>query len=236
MSNASENSTQPSPRSLELLRERVELTAQLHRLTRSTKLYRYRPYAKQREFHAAGAIHRERLLMAANQVGKTLAGAAEAAFHLTGRYPDWWQGKRWERPVKGWAGSESSELTRDGVQRMLVGPPKIEAEWGTGLIPGSDLVEWARRQGVPDSLDGVVVKHVSGGVSTLGFKSYDQGRTRWQAETLDFVWFDEEPPMDLYTEGLTRTNATQGIVWLTFTPLLGMSEVVHSFDEACGPL
>ena len=44
--------------------------------------------------------------MAANQVGKTLAGAAEAAFHLTGRYPDWWQGKRWERPVKGWAGSE----------------------------------------------------------------------------------------------------------------------------------
>src|SRR5215831_20581741 len=97
----------------------------------------------------------------------------------------------------GWAGSESNELTRDGVQRMLVGPPKIEAEWGTGLIPGSDLVEWARRQGVPDSLDGVVVKHVSGGVSTLGFKSYDQGRTRWQAETLDFVWFDEEPPMDL---------------------------------------
>ena len=120
---------------MELLRERVELTAQLHRLTRSTKLYRYRPYAKQREFHAAGAIHRERLLMAANQVGKTLAGAAEAAFHLTGRYPDWWQGKRWERPVKGWAGSESSELTRDGVQRMLVGPPKIEAEWGHGADP-----------------------------------------------------------------------------------------------------
>jgi hypothetical protein len=67
---------------------------------------------------------------------------------------------------------------------MLVGPPKIEGEWGTGLIPGSDLVEWARRQGVPDSLDGVVVRHASGGVSTLGFKSYDQGRTRWQAETL----------------------------------------------------
>jgi phage terminase large subunit-like protein len=174
--------------------------------------------------------------MAANQVGKTLAGAAEAAFHLTGRYPDWWQGKRWERPVKGWAGSESGELTRDGVQRMLVGPPKIEAEWGTGLIPGADLVDWARRQGVPDSLDGVVVKHVSGGVSTLGFKSYDQGRTRWQAETLDFVWFDEEPPADLYTEGLTRTNATQGIVWLTFTPLLGMSEVIHAFDDECGPL
>ena len=64
---------------------RPPLTQELHRRTRATKLLRYRPYAKQREFHAAGAIHRERLLMAANQVGKTLAGAAEAAFHLTGR-------------------------------------------------------------------------------------------------------------------------------------------------------
>ena len=89
----------------------------------------------------------------------------------------------------------------------------------SGPIPSSASREpkgWARRAGVPDAVDGVAVQHVSGGRSTLGFKSYDQGRAKWQAETLDFVWFDEEPPMDLYTEGLTRTNATQGIVWLTF--------------------
>ena len=173
------NSTQPLPTNSDLLRELATLTSELHRRTRGTKLFRYQPYAKQREFHAAGAVHRERLLMAANQVGKTLAGACESAFH----YPPWWPGKRWDRPVKGWAGSESSELTRDGVQRMLVGPPKIEAQWGTGLIPAADLMDWARRPGVPDALDGVVVKHVSGGTSTLGFKSYDQGRTRWQATT-----------------------------------------------------
>jgi hypothetical protein len=155
-------------------------------------------------------VHRERLLMAANQVGKTLAGACEAAFHLTGLYPAWWEGKRWERPVKGWAGSESTELTRDGVQRMLVGPPKIEAEWGTGLIPASELRDRKRRQGVADALDGVLVHHVSGGVSTLGFKSYDQGRTRWQAETLDFVWFDEEPAMDLYTETMRHLRKRMG--------------------------
>ena len=127
--NVSPSLTQPSPTNSDLLRELADLTQELLRRTRGTKLFRYRPYPKQREFHAAGARHRERLLMAANQVGKTLAGACEAA------YPDWWEGKRWERPVKGWAGSESTELTRDGVQRMLVGPPKIEAEWGTGLIP-----------------------------------------------------------------------------------------------------
>jgi phage terminase large subunit-like protein len=83
--------------------------------------------------------------------------------------------------------------------------------------------------GVPDALDSVVVQHVSGGQSTLGFKSYDQGRQKWQGETLDFVWFDEEPPYAIYTEGLTRTNATAGITLITFTPLLGMSEVVRMF-------
>jgi len=91
--------------------------------------------------------------------------------------------------------------------------PKDEAQWGTGLIPDDDLVGWGRRQGVPDALDNVIVNHVSGGKSVLGFKAYEQGRTKWQSETLDFIWFDEEPPQDIYFEGLTRTNATEGIVW-----------------------
>jgi phage terminase large subunit-like protein len=114
--------------------------------------------------------------------------------------------------------------------------PKDQSQWGTGLIPGDDLVDWARRQGVPDALDSVIVKHVSGGNSTLGFKSYDQGRTKWQGETLDFVWFDEEPNLDVYIEGLTRTNATGGMVYLTFTPLRGVSDVVYSFISEFGQL
>lgn len=199
-----------------------------------TKLLRYRPYPKQAAFHAAGAVHRERLLMAGNQVGKTFCGGAEAAYHATGRYPDWWTGRRWDRPTRGWAGSKTGEVTRDGVQRILIGEPKDKGQWGTGSIPGDDLKDWSLRQGVPDAVDSVLINHVSGGVSTIGFKSYDQGREKWQGETLDYTWFDEEPPLDIYTEGLTRTNATDGIVWMTFTPLLGMSEVVHMFVEDCG--
>ena len=110
----------------------MSATQERHRRIRNTKLYRYRPYPKQREFHAAGRVHRERLLMAANQTGKTTAGAAEAAYHLTGAYPDWWEGRRWVRPVTAWAGSETAEVTRDGVQRLLVGSPKIESEWEQG--------------------------------------------------------------------------------------------------------
>jgi len=103
------------------------------------RLRNYAPYTKQAEFHAAGATVRERLLMAGNQLGKTFCGACEAAIHLTGLYPEWWQGRRFDHPVRAWAGSETGEVTRDGVQRLLVGEPKNETEWGTGMIPGDHI-------------------------------------------------------------------------------------------------
>jgi phage terminase large subunit-like protein len=209
--------------------EFISLLEERKRRKDRRKLTEYRPYAKQRDFHGKGLTDRERLLMAANQVGKTFCGAAEAAIHLTGQYPEWWTGRRWDRPVRAWGGSKTGEVTRDGVQRYLIGEPKDESQWGTGAIPGDCLLDWGRRQGVADALDNAIVRHVSGGTSTLGFKSYDQGRQKWQSETLDFVWFDEEPPMDIYMEGLTRTNATGGMTFITFTPLLGMSDVVAMF-------
>lgn len=194
-----------------------------------TNLLRYSPYPKQIEFHANGATHRERLFMAGNQLGKTLAGAAEMAMHLTGRYPEWWHGRRFDGPVVALAGSETAELTRQGVQRLLLGPPMDERVWGTGLIPGDDIAYWTRRQGVANAVDTVVVKHVSGGRSTIGLKSYDQGRAKWQADTVHVVWLDEEPALDIYMEALTRTNATGGMLYLTCTPLLGMSDVIMLF-------
>ena len=174
-------------------------------------------------------MKRERLFMAGNQLGKTLAGAAEAAIHLTGEYPKGWQGRRFGKPIAMLAGSESYELTRDGVQRLLVGPPMSEEEWGTGYIPKGCIVGTTRRSGVSGALDTVTVKHTSGGVSTVFFKAYEQGRGKWQAATVDYVWFDEEPPEDVYFEGITRTNATQGSVAVTFTPLKGMSSVVARY-------
>ncbi len=195
----------------------------------TNRLRTYRPYAKQREFHRNGALFRERLLIAANQVGKTWAGAAEAAMHLTGQYPDWWEGRRWDRPIVMLAGSETYDLTRDGIQRLMIGPPDQEENWGTGSIPQSCLRARTRRAGVANSLDSVTVQHISGGLSSLGFKAYEQGRGKWQANTVDYVWFDEEPPEDVYIEGITRTNATGGSVAVTFTPLLGMSNVVARY-------
>jgi phage terminase large subunit-like protein len=200
------------------------------RRTRENKLANYQPYAKQKDFHAAGASFSERLLSAGNQLGKTWAGANEMAIHLTGLYPWWWMGRRFFNAVRALAGSESAELTTKGVQRLLLGPPEVEALWGTGAIPKSCILKIKKKPGVPNAIASVAVRHVpTGGISVLKFLSYDQGRTKWQADTVDIVWFDEEPPYDIYTEGMTRTNATKGIVFLTFTPLKGMSETVERF-------
>lgn len=167
--------------------------------------------------------------MAGNQLGKTVAGAAEAAMHLTGRYPDWWDGLRFDRPITMLAGSNSYELTRDGIQRLLIGPPMDESAWGTGYIPADEIIKTTRRSGVSGALDTVTVQYVSGGASTLLLKAYEQGREKWQANTVDYVWDDEEPPEDVYIEGITRTNATGGSIAVTFTPLKGMSAVVGRY-------
>jgi phage terminase large subunit-like protein len=190
------------------------------------KLAYYRPYPKQVAFHAAGVRCRERLLVAANQSGKSLAGAMECAMHATGRYPDWWKGRRFDKPTIGWGAGTTNETTRDTVQRILVGRP---GQPGTAAIPKDAIIDLVSARGTPDLLDSIKVTHVSGGVSVIGLKSYQRGRESFQGETLDYLWFDEEPPADIFTEGLTRTNVNQGPVWVTFTPLLGMSETVRRF-------
>jgi len=207
----------------------LRLQREQQRRLKANRLRDYKPYLKQREFHEAGAQHRERLFMAGNQLGKTVAGSFEWAMHLTGKYPDWWAGRRFDEPGRYWAAGETRVSTRDTIQKLLLGEPEKEEEWGTGAIPGVDIIDTNRAMGVANALDSVTVKHVSGGSCTLLFKAYEQGRGKWQGDTLNGVWFDEEPPQDIYTEGLTRTNATNGIVMLTFTPLKGMSDVVQMF-------
>ena len=101
--------------------ERKVLSAVLKRIDQR-KLYRYRPYSWQQEFHDAGADNSQRLLMAANGVGKTLCGAVELAMHLTGRYPPWWKGRVFKKPILAWVGSISNQTQRDYTQPALMGP------------------------------------------------------------------------------------------------------------------
>lgn len=212
----------------------AEITRQLNR----RQLYLYKPYPKQIEFHNATAlipesIVSERLLMAGNQLGKTLSAGAETAMHLTGEYPVWFRGRKFREPVQAWAGGKNGQSVRDTVQRILLGQVN---EIGTGMIPGNKIVDYKKAvHGVADQIETVFVRHVTGGTSRLTLKTYDQGRERWQGETLHFVWFDEEPDLDIYSEGKTRVQVKKGMVFLTFTPLLGMSNVVVRFLQEKPP-
>ena len=194
-------------------------------------------YAKHLEFFEAGAKYRERCFMAANRVGKTLgAGGYETAAHLTGQYPDWWRGRRFDKPVKWWAAGKTNETTRDIVQATLLGQIAQRDGRkhfdGTGVIPGETLGQATWKQGVSDLVDTIKVRHTSGGWSTLGLKSYNQGRGSFEGTSQHGIWLDEEPPLDVYGECIIRTATTNGIVMLTFTPLAGMSDVVMSFLPA----
>lgn len=184
-------------------------------------------YPRHMEFFSAGARYRERCFMAGNRVGKTEgAGGYETALHLTGDYPDWWEGKRFDRPVKAWAAGDTNETTRDILQYKLLGAPGREGE---GLIPKSRIVKTTPRSGIPGAVLDVYVEHNAGGLSVLTLKSYEQGRKKFQGTEIDLIWLDEEPPQDVYSECVTRTMTTGGIVYVTFTPLEGLSEVVMSF-------
>ena len=97
------------------------------------------------------------------------------------------------------------------------------------MVPGERLGPVTWKHGVSDLADTVKVQHVSGGWSTLGFKSYQQGRGSFEGTAQDGIWLDEEPPLDVYGERIVRTATTDGVVLLTFTPLEGMSEVVIGF-------
>ncbi len=218
---------EPSPKQQELLKLLAELNAQ----RRENMLANYHPTPKQIEFHTAG-IYRERLLMAANQSGKTMGAGAEVAYHMTGEYPKWWKGRRFHKATIGWALGPTNESTRDNPQRMLLGRAP---DWGTGMIPKKELVgEPTRARGVADAIDSFRVRHRTGGISQCYFKSYERGREKLQGETLDWAWLDEEPPAPIYMEIMTRTNRRQGPIFITASPLKGITEVIGRFLEISG--
>jgi phage terminase large subunit-like protein len=189
--------------------------------------YDYTKYPKHLKFFAQGAIHRERLFMAANRVGKSVCGGYEAACHLTGLYPEWWEGKRFDHPTEGWAAGNTGQTTRDILQDILTGYPS--STLGSGMIRGDLILQTRRRSGISDAIDTVKVKHVSGGESILGFKSYDQKRKSFEGTGKHFIWLDEECPQDVHNECLLRTMTTNGVVYVTFTPLQGMTMFIQDF-------
>ncbi|MCA1474769.1 terminase family protein [Bradyrhizobium sp. NBAIM08] len=178
-------------------------------------------YPSQKAFFMAGSsgVH-QRLIYGGNQSGKTLSAAFEVALHMTGDYPYWWTGKRFDKPVRVWAVGESGQLVRDTLQKKLCG----DDEFGTGMIP---LESFGKKPvmvpGGTGAIDTMFVTHqtdgVADGTSSLTFKSFEMRREKLQGESVDLIWIDERPSEDIYSELLARTSATDGHLIVSFTPV-----------------
>lgn len=195
-------------------------------------------YPWQNKFIGATASHRACLLMAANRVGKTYTGCLIDAAHATGKYPDDWQGHKFEHAPLIWILGYSGEKIRDLLQKPLVGA------YGNGVIEGGlihkDLIiDVIPMMGTPRAVREVKVRHVSGGTTRIQFWSYTQGQHALMGDSVDWYHIDEEPQDgQIYPQVLTRTatgdrgRGGRGI--LTFTPENGRTELVISFMDKPG--
>jgi len=195
----------------------------------------YTPSDKQKAFHDLGEHAIERLFLAGNRTGKTFCGCLEDAIHLTGRYPSWWKGHRFNHPIICWVASENYEITRNVLQFKLLGGYSQNNGFTQGLIHQDLIVKKAMLSGVTGAVDFVHIKHISGGVSTLYFKSYQQGREKFQGARCHLIHLDEEPPHSIFIECQMRLSDVdgfgQGRLMLTMTPLKGYTEMTAYFLE-----
>ncbi len=206
-------------------------------------------YPKHLQFFKAGNQFDERLAICGNRIGKTEGLLCyETTLHVTGRYPDWWEGRRFTRPINAWLAGKTGETTRDILQFKLLGRMQRDPEkggrqamgLGTGMIPADAIITTSPKTGLPDAIDTVWIRHELGGASQITFKSYGKDRDSFEGTERDLIGLDEEPPADVDDECSMRLMATRpgergGLKIITFTPLEGYTEVVKRFLESTNP-
>ena len=213
-----------------------DLKAQFEDLVISTRddmefnqLRYFRPFEHQQRFFETGHSDR-RGILAANRIGKTVSTCFETAMHLTGQYPTWWTGKRFNKPITAMVAGEGWSQVALVLQNELLGTQdvKISDRLGTGAIPRNAIrFETLRNDGA--NCIGAEIKHVSGGHSYLLFANYTQEVRQMQGFKLNLAVFDEQPPDEFFSEIVTRTATTQGQVLCSFTPLKGLNGLVSKF-------
>lgn len=177
-----------------------------------------------KNYRAAGVYH--------HNTGKTESGGGyELVLHLTGRYPDWWEGALFDAPIRAWAAGDTSKTVRDIIQYKLLG---AYGKFGTGLIPADDIVKFTTKTGVAEAIDTITVKHydpdgIYDGESYLVLKSYDQGRESFQGTEQDVIWLDEESDEAIRGECVMRLMTTNGLLIETMTPLKGITPLIQTY-------
>ena len=168
-------------------------------------------HLKQLAFHKCQK--KNRWVFGGNRSGKTECGAVESVYMARGIHPY----RENKDNVFGWVVSLSQQVQRDVAQSKILS--YINPSWIEDVSMLSGKKE-SLKYGV---IDQIRIKNVFGGISVIGFKSCDQGREKFQGSSLDFVWFDEEPPEDIYDECRMRVLDKCGDIFGTMTPLKGLT-------------
>ena len=205
------------------MREIVEkiksIEAELEKRKKTDALARYNTgdkiHKKQVEFHKC--LKRNRWVFGGNRSGKTECGAVECVYMARGNHPY----RQNRKDTIGWVVSLSQQVQRDVAQKKIL--HYLRPDWI------DEVVMLSGRKDAPESgvIDFIRVRNVFGGISVIGFKSCDQGREKFQGASLDFVWFDEEPPKDIYLECRMRVLDKKGDIFATMTPLKGLTFVYN---------
>lgn len=170
------------------------------------KIDYYRPHKKQLAFHQSQK--RKRIFFGGNGAGKTFAGAAELYYFVSGKHP---YRKDIQIPCDAWVISVDFPTSKGVAERKV-----------KELFPIDEIKKWHEGDRILELKNG----------STVGFKSSDSGRTKFQGTRKRLLWFDEESPEDIYDECLARQHANQPLdVIFTMTPLLGMSFMYERLFE-----
>ncbi len=173
-------------------------------------------HAKQLEFHKS--LKRNRWAFGGNRSGKTECGAVETVWLARGIHP-----YRPNKPnVRGWVVSLSTRVQKDVAQQKVLS--YLQKDWIEDIV----MVSGKKSNAESGVIESILVRNVFGGISVIGFKSCEEGREKFQGASLDFVWFDEEPPQDVYQECKMRVLDTEGDIFGTMTPLKGMTFI---YDE-----
>ena len=203
----------------ETIRRILEIEAEQRRRAEENPLAHYNAgrvkHKKQIAFHRCKK--RNRWVFGGNRSGKTECGAVECVYMARGVHPY----RKNRRDVFGWVVSLSQQVQRDVAQKKIL--HYLAPEWI------EDVTMLSGKKGSPSGIiDQIRVRNVFGGISVIGFKGCDQGREKFQGASLDFVWFDEEPPRDVYEECRMRVLDRAGDIFGTMTPLKGLTFV---YDE-----
>ncbi|HCT9982781.1 TPA: terminase family protein [Enterobacter hormaechei] len=216
--------------------DQIEALATLERNREEFKKYNklayWKPYPFQKKWIAASCEYRQRYLSAANRIGKTYGAAMELAIHLTGLYPDWWNGKRIEATGDYWVIGISQDSVNKVLMNELLGVNDFRniGNIGTGAIP-LDCIDIETKDADGSRLKKICINHVSGKQNTLHFFACTQELGVFMGSAVQYILMDEQfkNEMLIYSECLTRTLTTKGLISVTCTPLEGETDLWKKF-------